>query len=224
MTIVLIPLMVLPISSVMVRIDPNLTRAPQALGAGPTAAFWRVYFPLSVSGVLAGVILVFVLSLGFFITPALVGGRTDRVLAQDIANQARLLTSEGFSEALAVVLLVATLATLALASRVIHFELIWGMVSNPRTGNRQLSPRSGVDVFHRMGEQLADVLGWPALRILGALPHAVGHPFTRIVTMCVLVGAIVPIGLVVILSFTSSVFLAFPTTRVFPAVVWRVSL
>jgi putative spermidine/putrescine transport system permease protein len=210
MTIVLIPLMVLPISSVMAQIDPNLVRAAQALGAGPTAAFWRVYFPLSVPGVLAGVILVFVLSLGFFITPALVGGPTDRVLAQDIANQARLLTSEGFSQALAVVLLVVTLVILTLASRVVHFDLIWGMVDSQRTRYRLRSAPSGMAFFHRVSEHLVDVIGWPALRVLGALPHAVGHLFTRIVTTCVLVGAMVPIGLVVIMSFTSSVFLVFP--------------
>src|SRR5262249_44333977 len=74
MSHVLLPLLVLPLYAAMKSIDRDLVRAAMNLGAPPIAAFWRVFFPLSLPGLAAGTVLVFVLSLGFFITPALMGG------------------------------------------------------------------------------------------------------------------------------------------------------
>lgn len=212
MTLVLLPVMALPIASVMSRIDRDLIRAAQSLGAGPIAAFWRVFFPLSLPGALAGLVLVFVLSLGFFITPALVGGPKDRVIAIDIADQATLLTSEGFTEALAVVLLLVTLAILAAASRVVRFDLIWAMpggLAAPRTASAGEGAR-GRRVRSRIGGWLADTVGWPTLRLLGSFPSAVGLAVTRMVALFVAVCVIVPLAIVVVISFTSSSFLSFP--------------
>ena len=73
MTQILLPFMVLPLFTTMARIDPELTKAAANLGASPTRAFLRVFLPLSIPGVLAGSLLVFVLALGFYITPALLG-------------------------------------------------------------------------------------------------------------------------------------------------------
>lgn len=208
MTLVLLPVTILPIASVMSRIDPNLTKAAQVLGAGPIAAFWRVFFPLSLPGALAGLILVLVLSLGFFITPALVGGPKDRVIASDIANQATLLTSEGFTEALAVILLLVTLGILAAASRFVRFDLIWGMA-----GTRQItSVRAGAGrrAWSSIRRGLADRVGWPMLRLLGALPGAAGLVVTRSVTLLVAACIVVPIFVVIVVSFSSSSLLSFP--------------
>ncbi|MCS7051664.1 MAG: ABC transporter permease, partial [Thermomicrobium sp.] len=82
MTHVLLPFMVLPAYAVMRGIDRNLLRAAANLGASPFHAFLRVFLPLSLPGVAAGSLLVFILALGFFITPALMGGRTDMMIAQ----------------------------------------------------------------------------------------------------------------------------------------------
>jgi putative spermidine/putrescine transport system permease protein len=212
MTLVLLPVTVLPMASVMSRIDPNLTRAAQSLGAGPIAAFWRVFFPLSLPGTLAGLILVFVLSLGFFITPALIGGPKDRVIAIDIANQATLLTSEGFTEALAVILLLVTLGILAAASRFVRFDLIWGMAGG-LTARQIVSPGAGARgrrALWSIREALADRVGWPLLRVLGSFPPAVGFVVMRSVALFVAVCVIVPISVVIVVSFTSSAFLSFP--------------
>ena len=73
MTQILLPFMVLPIFTVMARIDPELTKAAANLGAPPWRAFLRVFLPLSIPGVVAGALLVFVLASGFYITPALLG-------------------------------------------------------------------------------------------------------------------------------------------------------
>ena len=88
---ILLPYMILPIASVLRQIDPALPRAAAGLGATPWRAFLQVMLPLSMPGVAAGVLLVFVLSLGFYITPALVGGPRDMMLSMLIAQQVDLL-------------------------------------------------------------------------------------------------------------------------------------
>lgn len=85
MTHILLPFMVLPLYSVMKTISPSYVRAAQSLGATPARAFWKVYFPLSVPGIGAGSILVFILAIGYYITPALVGGRTGQLISNFIA-------------------------------------------------------------------------------------------------------------------------------------------
>lgn len=84
---IMLPVMVLPLVSVMVGIDKSLIAAARSMGARPFAAFWRVFFPLSVPGIRSGSLLVFVLCLGFYITPAALGGLGDAMLSTFIATQ-----------------------------------------------------------------------------------------------------------------------------------------
>lgn len=114
---VLVPFMVIPAYATMRRIDRNLLRAATSLGARPSIAFWRVYFPLSLPGVLAGALLVFVISLSFYITPAMLGSPQDTLLAQLIYIHVSTLLEWGQAGAMAVVLLAATLLLLGLAAR-----------------------------------------------------------------------------------------------------------
>ena len=88
---ILLPYMILPIASVLRQIDRALPRAAAGLGASPWRAFIQVMLPLSMPGVAAGTLLVFVLSLGFYITPALVGGPRDMMLSMLIAQQVDLI-------------------------------------------------------------------------------------------------------------------------------------
>lgn len=110
---ILLPYMILPIASVLRQLDAALPRAAAGLGAPPWAVFRQVIFPLSVPGVVAGTLLVFVLSLGFYITPALVGGARDLMLAQLIAQQVDLLNWP-YAACLSATLLAATLLLLGL--------------------------------------------------------------------------------------------------------------
>jgi putative spermidine/putrescine transport system permease protein len=110
----LLPPMVLILVSVMKSIDFGLVRAAQGLGATPWRAFWRVFVPLSMSGVRAACVLIFILSLGFFVTPALLGGRQDITIAMLIDTQFNELVNWGFGSALASTLLVVTVAGLLL--------------------------------------------------------------------------------------------------------------
>lgn len=110
---VMLPFMVLPVYAAMRGIDRRLVDAAMGLGATPVAAFLRVYLPLSLRGVAAGATLVMVLSLGFYVTPSLVGSPQQSMLAQLIAVQVNQLLDFGAAGALAVTLLVVTLVLVA---------------------------------------------------------------------------------------------------------------
>lgn len=211
MSAVLLPLMVLTIYSGLSRIDPAVLRAARASGAGSVAVFWRVFFPLSLPGVGAGCLLVFVSALGFFITPTLLGGPGDQMFAMHITQQADFLSSEGFLQALAVVLLVITMLMVGLAMRFLGLDFIWG-------GQKLDGVSSGTDRAQaqrasrgsRIVAALADAIGWPLLRLLGMLPERLGAIFVGVVGGFVIVGLIVPIVVVAVISFSRSSFLTFP--------------
>lgn len=113
---VLLPYMVFPLYSIMRRIDFNLVYASEGLGASGWQTFTKVYLPLSIPGILAGTTLIFVLALGFFITPAILGGGKVTMIAVLIEQQVRELSNWGFAAALSATLLVAALATYAVLS------------------------------------------------------------------------------------------------------------
>jgi ABC-type spermidine/putrescine transport system permease subunit I len=108
---ILLPYMILPIAASLRGIDAALPRAAAGLGARPLTVFARVILPLSVPGVAAGVLLVFVQALGFYITPALVGGPRDLMLSMLIAQQVDLL-NWSYAACLSTALLVLTLLTI----------------------------------------------------------------------------------------------------------------
>lgn len=110
---VLLPYMVLPLVTTMGGIDPSVLRAAGSLGAGPFKRFARVFLPLSIPGIVSGSVLVFVLSLGFYITPALLGDARDAMIGETIVQE---VTRYGpvTASALGLVLLVGTLVSLAL--------------------------------------------------------------------------------------------------------------
>jgi ABC-type spermidine/putrescine transport system permease subunit I len=126
MSQVLLPFMVLPIYAVMRRIDPELPRAAANLGASPFAAFRRVFLPLSMPGVIAGSLLVFVLALGFYITPALLGSPRDTMISQFIASAVQQRLDWGIGSTMAVILMGLTLAVLFIASRFIRLRDTFG--------------------------------------------------------------------------------------------------
>jgi putative spermidine/putrescine transport system permease protein len=117
MTHVLLPFMVLPIYSVLIAIPQNLMPAAASLGAHPFTAFRRVLLPLSLRGVAAGSLLVFMSALGYYITPALIGGANDQMVSSVIAFYATGSANWGMAAALGLVLLGVTLALYAVYSR-----------------------------------------------------------------------------------------------------------
>ncbi len=117
MTHVLLPFMVLPIYSVLITIPKNLMPAAASLGAPPWLAFLRVLLPLSLRGVASGSLLVFISAIGYYITPALIGGPGDQMISSIIAFYATGSANWGMAGALGVVLLVATLLLYSVYAR-----------------------------------------------------------------------------------------------------------
>jgi putative spermidine/putrescine transport system permease protein len=117
MSHVLLPFIILPLYSVLSRIDPNLSKAASSLGAPPVRNFFRVYLPLSLPGLLSGGLLVFVIALGYYVTPTLLGGPGDTMIAQLIEMQVADFGNFGVAASLSVVLLVGTMSALVFVNR-----------------------------------------------------------------------------------------------------------
>jgi putative spermidine/putrescine transport system permease protein len=124
MTHIQLPFTLLPIYSVMKTISPSYVRAARSLGAGPFHAFWKVYFPLTVPGIAAGCLLTFILCLGYYITPALVGGPTDQMVSGIIDRAMNSENNWGKASALGAILLTATLILYFIYNRLVGIDKI----------------------------------------------------------------------------------------------------
>ncbi|NRC53382.1 ABC transporter permease [Neoaquamicrobium sediminum] len=109
---ILLPIVIITCLASMLDIDKDLMKAARSLGASPAQSFWKVFFPLSVSGAATGGLICFILSLGFFVTPALLGGRRSIIIANLIDLQVHQTLNWGFAAVLATALLAITLACL----------------------------------------------------------------------------------------------------------------
>jgi len=122
MTHIQLPFTLLPIYSIMRSVSPSQMRAAYSLGARPFAAFRRVYLPQVMPGVMAGCLLTFILCLGYFITPALVGGPADQLISNFISNYINSELNWQMAAALSFILLAMTLALFALFARMFGID------------------------------------------------------------------------------------------------------
>ncbi|SFI12917.1 Binding-protein-dependent transport system inner membrane component [Bosea sp. OK403] len=199
----MVPLAVMTLLPVMAGIDRRLVQAAQTLGASPAHAFWLVYFKLSLPGVAAAGLLVFISSLGFFIVPAFLGGRRETMLAQLIITQIQELLNWPFAGALAAMMLATALISCWLYDRLFGLSTIAGGSAQVSTG--------------RIRDLGLVILGWIAAlagklaaltrMVLGKRGSGLLLPLFAWVTIAFLV---VPTLLVIPLAFTSSQFLEFP--------------
>ena len=127
---IMLPYMILSLFSVMKGIDRNLLRAAQSLGANRFHAFVKVFLPLSLPGVAGGCLIVFIMSIGFFITPALLGGARDVMIAQLIEKNVSLMLKWGFAFAAAFVLLALTIVILTIYNRFLGLDRLMGGVDD----------------------------------------------------------------------------------------------
>ena len=123
---IMLPFLVLPLYSSMKAIDPDFLKAASNLGARPVQSFQQVFFPLSLPGLFAGSLIVFVLCLGFFVTPAVLGGGKVIMVSNQITNNIELFFNWGAASALGVVLLVVTLLILFVASKLLPLDNVMG--------------------------------------------------------------------------------------------------
>lgn len=123
---IMLPFLILPLYANMRAIDKDCLKAAANLGATPTRAFWTVFFPLSIPGLLAGLLIVFVICLGFYVTPAVLGGGKIIMAAMKISSNIELYFSWGAASALGVVLLIVTMLILYIASKLVSIDQIGG--------------------------------------------------------------------------------------------------
>ena len=124
MTQILLPFMVLPLYSVMKTISPTLMRAGKSLGGTPFVAFRKVYFPLTVPGIGAGCLLVFIISIGYYITPALVGGASGSLISNTIAYHMKSSLDWAFASALGAMLLIGVLTVYWIYNKLVGIDNI----------------------------------------------------------------------------------------------------
>jgi putative spermidine/putrescine transport system permease protein len=181
---VLLPLAILTMLAVMLGIPEVPMKAAASLGASPWRAFWRVYLPLSLPGVTAAALLVFILSLGFFITPALLGGGADRMVSNLIEIQVAEVANWEFGAALAFLLLIPTALLYVVYNRITHATQLYGTATRgvamvpagvaPGTGapTGWAWPRRARVLLGR-GRRLRGRIHWTIRRRLDAVPVAV---------------------------------------------------
>ena len=122
MTHILLPFMILPLYSVMKTISPSYVRAAKSLGANDWTAFWKVYFPNTVPGIGAGAVLVFILAIGYYITPELVGGTSGIFISNRIAYHISSSLNWGLAAALGVFMLAVILVFYWLYDKIVGID------------------------------------------------------------------------------------------------------
>jgi putative spermidine/putrescine transport system permease protein len=217
MTHALMPLAILTMVSVMEHIDPNLGKAAATLGARGGQAFWRIYFPLSLPGVAAAGLLVFITALGFFITPALLGGRMQTMITQVIIEQVQDLLNWAFAGAISLLLLASALLVFYLYDRALGMSTLAG--SAPAAERHALG---GGNLVGRLGSLVGGraiaALGWLCDRLaeLGERlrPGRSGRARARVglwtVGLAVIAFLAVPALFIVPVSFTTDAFIEWP--------------
>ncbi|WP_150577520.1 ABC transporter permease subunit [Pandoraea aquatica] len=207
----LMPLAVLTMLSVMENIDRRLPSAASTLGARPGTVFWRVYFPLSLPGVAAGALMVFVTSIGFFITPTLLGGRHETMITQLIIDQVMQALNWGFAGAISVLLLAVVLVVFFVYDRMVGLSTMAGGAGDVKAGKR----RGGWT--RTLGEKVLATLGTATDLLLRAFPKGRGTQaeqgdglVLRVVVFLLVVFLAAPALLMIPMSFDSASGLAWP--------------
>ncbi|MBB4423857.1 putative spermidine/putrescine transport system permease protein [Bradyrhizobium sp. CIR48] len=201
MTQILMPLMILPMYTVMSSIDQRLLRAARASGASAIAAFLTIFLPLSLPGVLAAVLLVFISCLGFYITPALLGGLSDVTITMEIYSQVVDQLNWNFGSALSMVLLAAVLAILWIGSRFFPIDRLLGLSDDENASHAAVRQPLGRYWLMHIGSAANALDRW--------LPSIGGYSVSIAAS---LMGALLllPVLGVVYLSFSSSPYFEFP--------------
>ncbi|RUW85663.1 ABC transporter permease subunit [Mesorhizobium sp. M4B.F.Ca.ET.190.01.1.1] len=208
---IMLPMMILALVSVMMGIDKSLMAAARSMGARPFTAFWRVFFPLSMPGVRSGCLLVFVICLGFYITPAALGGLGDAMLSTFIASQVQTFFDMGRVAASAFILLAVAIVVLS------TFGLDLSGTQRRAAQPARKSWANRLPVFGGFKRHLADEIFTPrrAKRWTTQLYQAGSQSsWSKVVGIIFLVLIVfyllVPELLVVIMSFSAGQFLEFP--------------
>jgi len=206
---VMLPLFVLPLYAVWRQVPPSLRRASRTLGANRVEAFMRVELPLTLPGAAAGGILVFITSLGFFVTPSLLGGGSDTMVSQLIDQQVNISLNINAAAVLAVVLVAAVFLLVAV------FRLLYPLESLflPEAAARPVRTAS-------RGSRLRQSAAWPGgvcnvalrcrLRLTGALAALPWTGMTHVLAALMAIYLVLPILIIFPIAFSGQAYLSFP--------------
>lgn len=208
MTHAMVPLCILTMVPVMEGIDENLSKAGMTLGGRPGSVFWRIYFPLSLPGVTAGALLVFITSLGFFIVPAFLGSRHETMITQLIIEQVQEYLNWGFAGALSLLLLVAALVIFTIYDRLLGISTLTGSV------DRSAKAGGGPGWVGLLGLKICAGLGHVSDMLFSVFNHVLGDRGTGkrrrsgrglewAVVLAILAFLILPALIMVPVSFTA---------------------
>lgn len=198
-----LPLMIFPLYATMTRIDRSYVAAARNLGSSPASAFFHVFMPLSLPGIVSGATLVFLSCLGFYVTPALLGGPGDYMLAQGISVRVLRLADFAGAATQASILLVIVLAIFIAFRRRFAAELGEEMSAAHGT------TRDGLRHLSRPIEQ-ALLAARPVLTRIGEAISLVRRPFLWGAAIAVLLFLVLPLLVVIPLAFSNAAYLSFP--------------
>ncbi len=210
MTHAMVPLCIMTMLPVMQSIDENLSKAGWVMGGKPGSVFWRVYFPLSVPGVTAAALLVFITSLGFFIVPAFLGGRLDTMLTQLIIDQVQEYLNWPFAGALSLLLLVAALLVFWIYDYLIGLSALAGAAdpnATSRLGNAGARVSQG---FFAVMARISDAIYSAVAAVAGRKMPVVGSVTRWGVVALTLAFLLLPVLIMIPVSFTESSRMAWP--------------
>lgn len=206
----LLPIAVLTMLPVMQNIDRRLGAAAATLGAGKGQWFWRIYFPLSMPGVTAAGLLVFINCLGFFITPALLGSGRETMLPQVIIQQVLELLNWELAGALGVILLITALAVFFLYAHLLGLTTLTGAAASATRRRGNLLSGAGRKVLAWLG-RATDAVGGAFAAVRAGRGPAGSSRFSLWTVCIIVIGFLVaPTVLLVPISFTESSFIAWP--------------
>jgi len=203
----MLPLAVMTMLPVMQSVNPDTARAADTLGAGAAQTFWRVYLPQCLPGISAATMMVFISSLGFFITPALLGGARETMLSQVIITQIQELLNWRFASALSVLLLATTLVVFIVFDRLVGLSTISGQARHDDhaapTWLKKALNAAGRWVLNRLGDGF-DWLGRGlAVCLPGQRVKRLGSGLQRAAFALIVAFLILPALLVIPASFTA---------------------
>jgi putative spermidine/putrescine transport system permease protein len=212
MSQVLLPMMTLPIYAAMRGIDRRLTDAARSMGASPFSAWQTVFLPQSLNGLMAGVSLVFISSLGFYTTPALLGGPAVPMIAQRIDVQINTQNEYGPTAAQATILLIGVVILMTLLRKPLGLTAPGTAgVSVSQTASGRVSRAVGA-VTDLVANRLAGGIFGRIGRLIGEGISYVRHVVLGLITLIGIVMLVGPQVVVLMLAFNSSNFLVFPPT------------
>jgi putative spermidine/putrescine transport system permease protein len=218
MTHALMPLGILTMVAVMENIDATLPRAASTLGARGGQAFWRIYFPLSLPGVAAAGLLVFITAMGFFITPALLGGRRETMITQIIIEQVQDLLNWAFAGAISLLLLGSAVLVFYCYDRALGMSTLAGAAPAERRGRGanpigRLAGWAGRGAIAAVG-WATDRLAEAGDRLLPSRPDRPARDWGRAIQwaagLLILAFLTVPAFFIVPVSFTTESFIEWP--------------